>query len=134
MILKPMQHDAEWLLQRERLINELIADSKRGKKRRQDNTRIAATITCSPVAASEEAAAERVIRAVAARVGATRQDVDEALQALGLAPTEKGQPVRECPRCGNTVPIRSNRTLVSHSRVPGQPLWVSPCEGTAVAA
>ena len=134
MILKPMQHDAEWLLQRERLINDLAAASRRGKKRRKDNTRIAATITCSPVAASEEAAAERVIRAVAARVGATHQDVEEVLQALGLAPAEKGQPVRECPRCGNTVPIRSNRTLVSHSRQAGQPLWIDPCQGTAVAA
>ncbi|MEU8199396.1 hypothetical protein AB0C10_36990 [Microbispora amethystogenes] len=135
MILQPMQHDAEWLLQRERVINDLAAASKRGKKTRRDNTRIAATLTCAPSTRDEETAAARVIRRLARDMGATAHDLQEVLEALGLAEaTAKGAPVRECPRCGNKVPIRSNRTLVSHSRQAGQPLWIDPCQGTAVAA
>lgn len=86
-------HDAEWLLQRERVHNDQLFAKERRKRRPRGTERIhISAIPLTPNDAGEEAAAERVVRGIAARTGQCEGAVLEVLEALGLAaqPATKG--------------------------------------------
>ncbi len=138
MIVAPMAHDAEWMLQRELLVNELMLEKgRRRKPRGRDTTRIAASFTLIPTTPGEDAAAERAMRRAAARTGAAADDLAQVLEALGLiepaqAPTK---PVRVrartlCEDCGRMIEVSAEGRLASHSRSAHQPSTVWTCDGS----
>lgn len=83
MITQTQRHDAEWLLQRELIIND--AQMQRGR-RGVDTTRMP-SVAVAYTTPAEEAAAARVITRVAAAVGASPAELDQVLDALGLTHT-----------------------------------------------
>lgn len=134
-----LAHDAEWLLQRERLLNELMLDKgRRRKPRGKDNTRIAVSFTLIPTTAGEDAAAVRAMRRIATQRGANPADLDTVLEALGLAepPTaprlkdpSRLKPRGLCAACDRTYELSTNGRVVAHSQFKGQPARISPCPG-----
>jgi hypothetical protein len=132
-----LAHDAEWLLQRERLLNELMLDKgRRRKPRGKDSTRVAASFTLIPTSADEDAAAERAMRAAAARAGAAPADLAVVLEALGLIePVVPAKtPVRPKPRdlcreCGRSYELSADGRVIAHSLFANQPSRISPCPG-----
>lgn len=133
-----LAHDAEWLLQRERLLNELmLASGRKRKPRGRDTTRIAASFTLIPTTPGEDAAAERAMRRAAARTGAAPADLAAVLEALGLIEPEqapaKPQRVRArtlCEDCGRMIEVSTEGRLASHSRSAHQPSTVWTCDGS----
>lgn len=136
---QPMRHDAEWMLQRERLLNELMLESgRRRKPRGKDTTRVAASFTLIPTTPGEDSAAVRAMRRAAARTGANPGDLAVVLEALGLVqppaverPKDPSRlkPRGLCPECDRTYELSANGRVVAHSLFKGQPSTISPCPG-----
>lgn len=77
-------HDAEWLLQQERILNEaIIRSAQRGSKPKSGKPRLSTLLlSIYPLEPFEIAAARRVVEWAARRRGA--EAVSEILQMLGL--------------------------------------------------
>jgi WhiB family redox-sensing transcriptional regulator len=77
-------HDAEWILQRERLLNDVILDKERRKKRRprsRGSHTLLHDASTDPTAAGHVRA---VVAGLAAGKDATAAELAEVLRALGL--------------------------------------------------
>lgn len=87
MRIAPMAHDAEWMLQHELLINDLIAAQDRRRGPRQRERSISTVITSEDPTGDEVAGALRMLDRIAAAKGLDRAARAEVLEALGLTAT-----------------------------------------------
>jgi WhiB family redox-sensing transcriptional regulator len=139
-------HDAEWMLQQERVVNDAIMRKQRRGKAKSPSLDVAAPRRIATTTPSQRAAAAEKLRDAADRLGAPHSDLDMVLDMLGLGDavtatsyTDKGERrpmVAACPVCGRpTIQLRTDGTFISHPRESKQPLNDGTrCPGTGTPA
>jgi hypothetical protein len=137
------QHDAEWQLQQERVINEQIVEAERRKHRasRPGNERLKTVIVVIDPEPDELAAADRMANKVADRAGLTPEGLAEVLEALGLTggrtlsrikrvQADRLKPISRCAHCGNRMRTRADGAFVAHPAKAHQSTEADPCPGS----
>ncbi|MEU4576643.1 WhiB family transcriptional regulator [Nonomuraea sp. NPDC023979] len=135
-----VRHDAEWLLQNEKVNNDITVRKQRARAaraaqlpaRRGKATTSPILITRIPAPTAPHDA-RQVLAGWAVEAGATVQDLADVLDALGLrgpeyvtAYTDKGERRRQvapCPDCERPyIQLRTDGTFISHPRESRQPI------------
>jgi hypothetical protein len=116
------QHDSEWLLQRERVLNDYqLQKARRDTRARGRHRNPAMYLGLPDPDPTDQTKAARAVQKLADRLGAGPEAVDEVLAMLGLtAPAsvpEKTASRRHgtCPTCQQAgIPLRVNGELTVH--------------------
>jgi hypothetical protein len=132
------RHDAEWLLHRERMANDLQLAAARRKLARKKPTaafRSERTIvTPQPLTPDIEAAAVDTLHRVADRAGLDEDARVELLEALGLTEPDAAPETptaAACRHCGSEpVTVRKDGLVAAHSPAGGAPAGRWPCPET----
>ncbi|MFI6296742.1 WhiB family transcriptional regulator [Nonomuraea sp. NPDC050790] len=126
-------HDAEWILQKERVHTDMLTQKNAGARRTGSYFARGAPQVIEESTPSQRESTRKRLTAAAARLGASDDDLQTVLDMLGISEQalvtrytalgNRRKPHGACRTCGRpSIALRRDRTLVSHTPRPGMRL------------